>query len=112
SGLAALGIARRRAESIASLARSISDRTLRLQPGCDVDATLCALREIDGVDDGLATTIVMRALGWPDALPASDPMLQHAAGVSSTHALIARAERWRPWRSYAAVHLRLHAREQ
>ena len=112
SRLAALGVARRRAESITSLARSISDRTLHMHPGCDVDATLGALLDVDGVDVGLATTIVMRALAWPDAFPASDPMLQRAAGASSTHDLLARAERWRPWRSYAAVHLRLHARER
>jgi len=49
----------------------------------------------------------MRALYWPDALPATDRMLQRAAGVSSTGALLARAEQWRPWRAYAALHLRL-----
>ena len=52
-----------------------------------------------------ATVIVMRALSWPDAFPASDRALQRAAGVSGAGALLARAEQWRPWRAYAALHL-------
>jgi AraC family transcriptional regulator, regulatory protein of adaptative response / DNA-3-methyladenine glycosylase II len=63
-----------------------------------------ALMEM-GVDEGLATTIVMRALYWPDAFPVSDRALQDAAGAASPKALRARAEKWRPWRAYAALHL-------
>jgi len=47
----------------------------------------------------------MRALYWPDAFPLSDRALQQAAGVSTPRALRARAEKWRPWRAYAALHL-------
>jgi AraC family transcriptional regulator of adaptative response / DNA-3-methyladenine glycosylase II len=70
-----------------------------------VTATRRALMEIAGVGERLATTVVMRALYWPDAFPASDRALQRAAGVASAGALVARAERWRPWRAYAALHL-------
>ena len=38
----------------------------------------------------------MRALRDPDAWPASDLWLARAAGA-------AEAERWRPWRAYAAM---------
>jgi len=31
--------------------------------------------------------------------------LRHAVGVSSMRELVTRAERWRPWRAYAAMHL-------
>jgi len=58
-----------------------------------------------GVDEGLATTIVMRALYWPDAFPCTDRALQSAAGAASPRALRTRAEKWRPWRAYAALHL-------
>jgi 3-methyladenine DNA glycosylase/8-oxoguanine DNA glycosylase len=51
------------------------------------------------------TTIVMHALHWPDAFPASDGLLLRATGVSSPSELRARAEKWRPWRAYAALHL-------
>lgn len=47
----------------------------------------------------------MRALYWPDAFPALDAALQRAAGVSSAAELRERAEAWRPWRAYAAMHL-------
>ena len=103
--LTALGVARPRAAALVGIANAILGGTLRLDPGGDIAATRRALREIDSVSDRLATTIVMRALYWPDAFPASDPGLQRAAGASSTAELHAQAERWRPWRAYAAVHL-------
>jgi AraC family transcriptional regulator of adaptative response / DNA-3-methyladenine glycosylase II len=42
--------------------------------------------------------------GDPDAWPAGDLALVRAAGTTSA-ALAARAEAWRPWRAYAAMHL-------
>jgi AraC family transcriptional regulator of adaptative response / DNA-3-methyladenine glycosylase II len=103
--LVALGVTHRRADAIATVAQLVADGTLRLEPGCDVVATQRALAQIAGVGDALATMIVMRALYWPDAFPVSDRALQRAAGVSSARALLARAEPWRPWRAYAALHL-------
>jgi AraC family transcriptional regulator of adaptative response / DNA-3-methyladenine glycosylase II len=103
--LVALGVTHRRADAIATVAQLVADGTLRLEPGCDVAATQRALAQIAGVGDALATMIVMRALYWPDAFPVSDRALQRAAGVSSARALLARAEPWRPWRAYAALHL-------
>jgi AraC family transcriptional regulator of adaptative response / DNA-3-methyladenine glycosylase II len=70
-----------------------------------VAAARRVLMEIEGVDDRLATLIVMRALYWPDAFPASDLSLQRATGLSTSATLDALSERWRPWRAYAAHHL-------
>jgi AraC family transcriptional regulator of adaptative response / DNA-3-methyladenine glycosylase II len=109
--LAELGVPRRTADALATLARKVADDSLRLEPGSDVSATRAALMEIDGVSDRIATMIVMRALYWPDAFPASDPALLRAARTSSASQLRAQAERWRPWRAYAAVHLWLHHEE-
>jgi AraC family transcriptional regulator, regulatory protein of adaptative response / DNA-3-methyladenine glycosylase II len=81
------------------------EEELLLEPGIDVPSTLEALGRIPGVGARNATAIVMRALHWPDAFPAADPSLQRAAGVTGARALSRRAEHWRPWRSYAAVHL-------
>ena len=47
----------------------------------------------------------MRALGWPDAFPASDLVLMRALGVRTPKAALAAAEAWRPWRGYAVMHL-------
>ncbi len=103
--LRALGIPLRRADAVVAIARLVAEGALRLEPGCDVTATRRALMEITGVGDQLATTIVMRALYWPDALPLTDRALQRAAGGSTLRELGVRGERWRPWRAYAALHL-------
>jgi AraC family transcriptional regulator of adaptative response / DNA-3-methyladenine glycosylase II len=107
SELAALGVPRRRAEAVIAVARALAAGTLRLEPGSDVVQALRALRGIAGMDDRSATAIVTRALHWPDAFSASDRRLQRAAGVSGARELRAGAERWRPWRAYAAQHLLL-----
>jgi AraC family transcriptional regulator of adaptative response / DNA-3-methyladenine glycosylase II len=110
--LEALGVAPRRARALATAARAIADGHLVLEPGSDVIAAHRALSAIEGVSDRLATQIVMRTLYWPDAFPASDRALQRAAGVSGPGTLLARAERWQPWRAYAALHLWLHEAER
>lgn len=103
--LASLGLPPRFAEAIAAVARALADGTLRMQFGSDVSSTRRALREIGGIEDRIATMIVMHGLHWPDAFPASDPRLQRSAGSPSERTLRAEAERWRPWRGYAACHL-------
>src|SRR5690349_1063953 len=95
SAIAALGVPPRSAESLAALARAVVSGTLRLSPGSDAEATWRGLLEINDISERQAGRIVLRALSWPDALPAADP------------ALLVRAEQWRPWRAYAAVHLSL-----
>jgi AraC family transcriptional regulator of adaptative response / DNA-3-methyladenine glycosylase II len=100
-----LGVPARRAEALASLAQTLADGALRLEPGSEVPATLEALTRIPRVDGRTATKVVMRALHWPDAFWAADPVLQRAVGVRSTETLRRMAERWRPWRGYAAAQL-------
>ncbi|MFL6232426.1 MAG: AlkA N-terminal domain-containing protein [Thermoanaerobaculia bacterium] len=107
SSLVELGVTRRRAEILLAFARAVAEGKLRLDPGGDVAETHRALMEITGIGERLATKIVTRALYWPDAFPRSDHDLQAAAGASTPRALRARAETWRPWRAYAALHLRL-----
>jgi AraC family transcriptional regulator, regulatory protein of adaptative response / DNA-3-methyladenine glycosylase II len=107
SRLVELGVPRRRAETLLAFARAAAEGALRLDPGGDVAETHRALLEITGIDERLATRIVMRALYWPDAFPLSDRALQEAAGAATPRALRARAEKWRPWRAYAALHLGL-----
>lgn len=105
TGLAALGVPPHHAALLAAVARAMASGVVPLEPGGNVAAARRALMAIEGVDGRLATMIVMRALYWPDAFPASDPLLQHAAGLSAAATLDALSERWRPWRAYAAHHL-------
>jgi len=87
------GVPQRRAETVAKLARAIESGGLRLEPGSDVGETQRGLLALGGIGERLATLIVTRALCWPDAFYTKD------------RALLARAEAWRPWRAYAALHL-------
>jgi len=109
--LAALGVSRRPAETLVLVARALEEGRLWLEPGSDVAAAQRALLAIDGVGVRLATTIVMHALHWPDGFPAADLALQRAAGAASPGELRVLAEEWRPWRAYAALHLRLKGEE-
>ena len=110
--LEALGVPPDRAHAAIAVARLVADRKLALTPGSDPVAIRQVLTEIDGVGAQLATVIVMRALSWPDVLPTTDRALQSVMGVSSASDLHALAEKWRPWRSYAALHLWLEAESQ
>jgi AraC family transcriptional regulator, regulatory protein of adaptative response / DNA-3-methyladenine glycosylase II len=105
--LVGVGMERRRAELLVRLARALADGTLRLEPDGDVRATRRALEQLAG--QRLASAIALRALYWPDAFPAEDRALQRATATTSARVLRARAELWRPWRAYAAVHLWLEA---
>jgi len=107
SRLAELGVPRPRAELIVAVAGAVVDGKLKLTPGGNVAAARRALGQIDGLGGPLANAIVTRAMHCPDAFPASDRGLQRAAGVSSAEVLRVRAEAWRPWRAYAALHLAL-----
>jgi AraC family transcriptional regulator, regulatory protein of adaptative response / DNA-3-methyladenine glycosylase II len=110
SKLAMAGLTERVASAIVRLATMIAEGSLHLEPGSDVNATHRALVSIDSVTGVTAAAIIARALQWPDAFAASDRLLRLAAGARSISDLVARAEAWRPWRAYAAMHLRLSRR--
>ncbi len=88
-----------------ALARRVATGAVRLGPGCDPGRARGALLEIPGIGPWTAEYIAMRALGDPDAFPASDLGLLRALGLTRPAELLARAEAWRPWRAYAAIQL-------
>ena len=71
----------------------------------EVDAFLTRLCEIPGIGKWTAQYVSMRALGEPDAFPSGDLGLLRALDLGSSRELEQRAEAWRPWRAYAAMHL-------
>jgi AraC family transcriptional regulator of adaptative response / DNA-3-methyladenine glycosylase II len=103
--LTSLGLTRTRAGTVIGVARAVADGRLRLDPHADSDTTRDALLAIPGIGPWTAQYIELRALGRPDAFPAGDLGLRKALGGISTAECEARAERWRPWRAYAATHL-------
>jgi AraC family transcriptional regulator of adaptative response / DNA-3-methyladenine glycosylase II len=87
-----------RARAIPALARAVLEGTVRLDAGADPEALL----GIPGVGEWTAQVIALRALGAPDAFPASDLGLCRALRLTPKE-LEQRAQAWRPWRAYAAA---------
>ncbi|HEU0028742.1 MAG TPA: AlkA N-terminal domain-containing protein [Ktedonobacterales bacterium] len=97
-----------RAASLRGMARAVASGELALDPTADRDETRARLLALPGVGPWTAEYIAMRALGDPDGWPGTDLGIKQAAerlGFASLKELSARAESWRPWRSYAAQHL-------
>jgi AraC family transcriptional regulator of adaptative response / DNA-3-methyladenine glycosylase II len=99
------GLTRKRAETVSVLSRAAADGALRLEPPAEFDATRESLQEIPGIGPWTAEYVAMRALRDPDAFPHSDLGLLHALKIEKPAKLQALAEKWRPWRAYAALHL-------
>lgn len=103
------GLPSRSARALVGVAELMQNGQLRLEPGCDIAATRRTLLGVVGMDDTLAARLIIRALSWPDALPSADEDLLRATGETSPSELRLRALRWRPWRTYAALHLWLNS---
>ena len=108
--LAGLGIPRTRAASLSSLAATILADPLALSTHRSLDAAITQLKTLPGIGEWTAQYIAMRELREPDAFPHGDIGLMRAMADENGHrpsaaALLARAEAWRPWRAYAALHL-------
>jgi AraC family transcriptional regulator of adaptative response / DNA-3-methyladenine glycosylase II len=103
--IGSLGIVRQRVGALQALARAVCDGQLQLIPAAPLEATLAALRELPGVGEWTVQLIALRALGWPDALPATDIGLLNALATRDVAAVTAMAQAWRPWRGYAVMRL-------
>jgi AraC family transcriptional regulator, regulatory protein of adaptative response / DNA-3-methyladenine glycosylase II len=103
--IASLGIVRTRARSILALAERVGSGELNLAPGAEPDTTMAQLTRIPGIGPWTARYIALRALGWPDAFPAEDLALRKRLGGVSAREAERISQAWRPWRSYATLHL-------
>lgn len=102
--VARIGLPRKRAATIRALARAVSEGRIAFCSVDNIEEFQSQLREIPGIGDWTLQYIAMRALGDPDALPASDLGLLRNASLRHERDLEQRAEAWRPWRAYAAMH--------
>lgn len=103
--LVELGIPSARASALVAVAELFRVRAPLFEPGADPGPAIAALTQIRGVGEWTAQYVAMRALGWPDAFPAGDLGVRRALGGVKPRAALERAERWRPWRAYAVMHL-------
>lgn len=99
------GLTRQRAETVRALSRAVADGVVKLEPPVDFAVMRGLLQELPGIGPWTAEYVAMRALGDPDAFPHSDLGLLNALQLAKPAALLARAEAWRPFRAYAALHL-------
>ena len=108
--LASLGMPRSRAAALSAVAAVVEGDGHFFDATSDLDDAVRRLRAIRGVGEWTAQYIALRHLREPDAFPAADIALMRAIAVQDGRAhsstqLLERAQRWRPWRAYAAQHL-------
>jgi AraC family transcriptional regulator, regulatory protein of adaptative response / DNA-3-methyladenine glycosylase II len=96
--LTGVGLTTARADTLRTLATEVATGRLVLDPFADRAETRVRLAAMAGIGPWTVEYVAMRALGDPDAFPATDLVLRRAVRGADTEA-------WRPWRAYAAMHL-------
>ena len=99
AAIAKIGIPMKRAETLDRLAAASADGKLQLARGA-IASGRSALAQIPGIGPWTIEYVAMRALGDPDAYPATDIALIGALGRKGET-----LEHLKPWRAYAAIRL-------
>lgn len=107
--LSGLGLGAPRIVAIHGLARAVTGGAVNLGQAEQLGTLVQSLTAIRGVTAAAAHCLAMR-LGQPDAFPAASPALLRAMSQATGRAVTAQeahqiADRWRPWRAHAALHL-------
>lgn len=95
-----IGLTGARVRTLRALAEAVAGGQLTLDAVADRDDVRARLAALPGVGPWTVDYVAMRALGDPDAFPATDLVLRRALGGDT-----GRSDAWRPWRAYAAMHL-------
>jgi len=103
--IAELGIIGARAKAVIALAQAFRAGRLQLEVGANPETTFNQLLALPGVGPWTAHYIAMRALRWPDAFPPGDIAVRNNLGGVSAKKAEAMSQAWRPWRSYAVLHI-------
>ncbi|MTD12883.1 helix-turn-helix domain-containing protein [Nakamurella sp. YIM 132087] len=105
----------RRARTVIHTSGLIAAGDLVIDTGCRTEELVPALVALPGLGPWTANLMAMRLLRDPDVLLGGDLVMQRGAialGLPDRPpALLAHAEQWRPFRSYAGLHLWLAAIE-
>jgi AraC family transcriptional regulator of adaptative response / DNA-3-methyladenine glycosylase II len=107
--LSGFGIPAARAAALVGVATALGEDPRLLDPRRDLAEAVSRLRRLPGIGEWTAQYIAMRALGESDAFLAGDVGVQrqfalHGRRLGASQ-LLTHAERWRPWRAYAVLHL-------
>ncbi len=109
SALASVRMTRARIAFLLGIAEAVRNDARLFDPHRDLEEAVERLRQLPGIGEWTAQYIAMRALGETDAFLAADigvlrKLSKNGRRMRPAEAL-ARAERWRPWRAYAVLHL-------
>jgi len=101
------GIVAARAKSIIALAKAEGSGEICLDGGAhhNPDDSIRQLAKLPGIGPWTAHYIAMRAMRWPDAFPKEDIAVRNNLGGVSAKEAEALSQPWRPWRSYAVMHV-------
>ena len=105
SHLGPIGVIAARSRSIRALAEAMIAGEIPLTPSSDAEDQMRKLLVLPGFGPWTVEYLAMRALGWPDAFPHTDYGVKKAMDDRGAKEILAIAEAWRPWRSYATFNL-------
>jgi AraC family transcriptional regulator of adaptative response / DNA-3-methyladenine glycosylase II len=109
TSLSGFGLTRARVAALVGVANAALADDRLFSPRRNLDETVARLRELPGIGAWTAQYIAMRAIGESDAFMPTDAAIQRSAArfmnCQTTSKLLSVAERWRPWRAYAMLHL-------
>jgi AraC family transcriptional regulator, regulatory protein of adaptative response / DNA-3-methyladenine glycosylase II len=100
-----IGMPMARAIAIHGFAQALVDTRIKLDAPCELAPFVESLVALPGIGPWTAHYLAMRALHVPDAFPAADLGIQKALRRTGAKRAELRAEAWRPYRSYAVMHL-------
>jgi AraC family transcriptional regulator, regulatory protein of adaptative response / DNA-3-methyladenine glycosylase II len=104
-----LAMPERRRETLRGVCAALRDGAVDIGPGADRARARRDLLALPGIGPWTVEYVAMRALGDPDAFPASDLGVLHGLRALGVEADAREAERrsqaWRPFRAYTVLHL-------
>ena len=115
------GLTRTKAERLRRLGEAALEGKLEAERlrSAGTDEALATLKELPGIGPFSAELVLLRGAGEPDGLPKNEPRLGRAVAMAYGLAeppggeeLEGMAERWRPYRTWVALHMRAMLEEE
>ena len=107
SSLEGIGITGARQATIADISQGLLDRTFSLNPTQPFEDFQKEFSSIQGIGEWTVNYVAMRGLGMVDSFPATDlgiiKTLEKCGKRPKKKEILKQAEKWRPYRGYAAL---------
>ena len=103
--LGPLGISASKSKTILTLAKALKEGELSFHFNSEPHMVTAKLLDISGIGPWTAQYLSMRCLGWTDAFPYTDYGIKKALAPRTEQEILELADKWRPWRSYAAINI-------